>query len=83
MCSKESVINDFRFHTNDHEKKRKTQSSRVFVIKELNSYASARDNNPIVGNMDYYDVLIDVVELHYLGRNQVILFKCNWRDVYS
>lgn len=83
MCYKGYVINGFRFHTKDREKERKTQSSGVFVTGETNSYASARDNNPIVGNIDYYGILTDVIELHYLGGNRVVLFKCDWRDVYS
>ena len=35
----------------------------------------------IIGDVPYYGVLIEVVELHYLGENKVVLFKCDWWDV--
>ena len=47
------------------------------------SFASARDMNPITGDVPYYGVLTKVVELHYLGGNRVILFKCDWWDVIN
>ena len=37
--------------------------------------------SPIIGDVPYYGVLIEVVELHYLGENKVVLFKCDWWDV--
>ena len=39
--------------------------------------------NPIIGNVPYYGVLTEVVELHYLGGNRVVLFKCDWWDVIN
>ena len=37
--------------------------------------------NPIFGRVSYYRMLTDIVELHYLNGNRVILFKCDWWDV--
>ena len=37
--------------------------------------------SPIIGDVPYYGVLIEVVELHYLGENKVVLFKCHSWDV--
>jgi len=34
-------------------------------------------------NLDYFGVLTDIIELSYSGENNVILFKCDWWDVYS
>lgn len=31
--------------------------------------------------IEFYDVLMDIVVLQYLGKNEVYLFKCNWWDV--
>ena len=53
------------------------------MIAEVSSFASARDKNPIPGHVSYYGVLIDVLELHYLSGNRVILFKCDWWDVIN
>ena len=44
---------------------------------EVSSFASAIDKNPIPSHVSYYGVLTDVIELHYLGGNRVILFKCD------
>ena len=33
--------------------------------------------------MKYYGVLIDIIELQYLGGRQVVLFKCGWIDVFT
>ena len=30
--------------------------------------------------VEFYGVLVDVLELHYLFQNQVILFVCEWFD---
>ena len=79
-CFKGYIINGFRFHTKDYEAKRKTQSE-VVVVAETSSFASARDMNPIEGDVPYCGVLTEVVELHYLCGNRVVLFKCDWWDV--
>ena len=77
ICYKGYIINGFRFHTREREKGKKTQNSGVVVTIEVSSFASARDKNPIPGHVFYYGVLTDVIELHYLGGNRVILFKCD------
>ena len=33
------------------------------------------------GNRDYYGVLTDIIELHYMGGNKIIMFQCEWWDV--
>lgn len=45
------------------------------------SYASARDTNPLEGNVDYYGVLNDIIELDYFNKFKVVLFRCDWADV--
>ena len=60
-----------------------TQNSRAFVTGETNTYASVKDNNLIVGNVDYFGVLLEIIELHYLDGHRVFMIKCDWRDVFN
>jgi hypothetical protein len=72
------IVNGFRFHTKDVEQNRKTQNSGVMLDAMTNSFSSARDNNPIVGDVTYYGVLNDVIELDYNVDKKVVLFHCDW-----
>ncbi|CAL1394710.1 unnamed protein product [Linum trigynum] len=50
-------------------------SFKSFIIQ---SYASARDRNPIYSEVSYYGVLREILELdHWVGK-KVVLFKCDW-----
>ena len=83
-CYKGYIINGFRFHTKEREKGgKKTQNRGVIITVEVSSFASARDMNPISGRVSYYSVLTNIIELHYLSGNRVILFKCDWWDVIN
>ena len=82
-CYKGYIINGFRFHIREREKGKKTQNSGVFVTAEVSSFASARDMNSISSHVSYYGVQTDVIELHYLSGNRIILFKCDWWDVIN
>ncbi|CAL5420286.1 unnamed protein product [Camellia sinensis] len=64
------IINGTRFHTQDRDMNRKTQNSGVVVKGDHKGEA-----------IDFYGVVRDIVELKYLGRNRVFLFKCDWWDV--
>ena len=44
------------------------------------SYASVRDINPISGDVNYYGVLTDIIELYYTKAYRHVLFKCDWVD---
>nr|XP_043612588.1 uncharacterized protein LOC122584570 [Erigeron canadensis] len=72
------IINGFRFHTKDLEENRKTQNNGVMLNAMTNSFSSARDNNPIVGDVTYYGVLNDIIELQYVVDKKVVLFHCDW-----
>ncbi|KAK6277217.1 hypothetical protein POUND7_017540 [Theobroma cacao] len=75
------IVNGFRFHTQDREKKIKTQNSGVVITALTESYASSQDQNPIKGNVTYYGVLKDIIELDYYGHFNVVVFKCDWFQV--
>ncbi|KAG8499629.1 hypothetical protein CXB51_006113 [Gossypium anomalum] len=75
------LINGYRFHTKYRERMRRTQNCGVVVNSSITSYASAKDSNPVEGNVEYYGLLTDIIELDYYGRWKVILFRCDWADV--
>ncbi|KAK5771981.1 hypothetical protein PVK06_048237 [Gossypium arboreum] len=60
---------------------RRTQNCGVVVNSSITSYATARDSNPVKGNVEYYELLTDIIELDYYGKWKVVLFRCDWADV--
>ncbi|KAK3015473.1 hypothetical protein RJ639_005778 [Escallonia herrerae] len=74
------VINGFKYHMKARESNRATQHSGVMVKANTDSYASARDMNPITGDVNYYGVLTDIIVLHYSKKFRFVLFKCDWVD---
>ncbi len=75
------LINGFRFHTKYRERLRRTQNCGIVVNSAITSYASARDNNPVEGNVEYFGQLTDIIELDYYGKWKVVLFRGDWADV--
>ena len=72
------IVNGFRFHVREVERKRKTQNSGVTVHAMTSSFASTRDNNPVLGDLDYYGTLTRVIELIYVSDQRIVLFDCEW-----
>ncbi|KAK5824746.1 hypothetical protein PVK06_019530 [Gossypium arboreum] len=70
-----------RFHTKSLERLRRTQNCGIIVNSSITRYASARESNPVEGNVEYYGLLINIIELDYYGKQKVVLFQCDWADV--
>jgi hypothetical protein len=81
------VINGYRFHTKYRDAKCKTQNSGVFLTALTTSFASSKDQNPLVGNVSYYGAIEEILEIDYWGEISVVLFKCCWyqeeKDLYG
>ncbi|XVF15135.1 hypothetical protein REPUB_Repub09cG0123300 [Reevesia pubescens] len=75
------IFNGIRFHTTDREKNRRTQNSGILVTSKTRNYSSAKDNNLIERDVDYYGVLSDIIELNYYGAFKVVLFRGDWVEV--
>ncbi|XP_076906697.1 uncharacterized protein LOC143562903 [Bidens hawaiensis] len=70
--------NGFRFHTKSRDSKCITQNSGVSLTALAPSFASSRDKNPTVGNVDYYGRILDIIELDYWSKFRIVLFRCEW-----
>ncbi|XP_074359763.1 uncharacterized protein LOC141699855 [Apium graveolens] len=81
------VINGYRFHSKNRDAKCKTQNGGVFLTALTTSFASSKDENPTVGNVNYYGAIEEIVEVDYWGEFSVVVFKCCWyqeeKDVYG
>lgn len=72
------IVNGYRFHTKFRDSRCTTQNSGVFLTAKTTSFASSKDQNPIVGDVNYYGSIEEIFELDYWGAFTVVLFKCCW-----
>lgn len=64
------IVNGIRFRTEDQERHHNTQCSGLVVKGE-------HQNEEI----DFYGILIDIIEFMYCLNRKAYLFKCSWWDV--
>ncbi|KAL6574218.1 hypothetical protein OROHE_001122 [Orobanche hederae] len=72
------IINGFRFHIRETERKRKTQNSGVEVSAATTRFTSKKDKRPISSELTYYGIVKDIIELYYSQDKRVVLFECDW-----
>lgn len=70
------LINNYRFHIKDRDNNKTTQNSEVTLVAETEQIASAKDKNPIFGEMPYYGVIKEIWALDY-HMIQIPIFKCD------
>lgn len=73
------LINGCHFHTKERDNNRVNQNSGVSIVATTMQIASAKDNNPIFGEMCYYGVITEIWELDY-QMFHIPVFKCDWVD---
>ncbi|KAK4426468.1 hypothetical protein Salat_1415400, partial [Sesamum alatum] len=72
------IVNDFHFYVKKFEHRRRTQNSGLVVAAQTSSFVSINDNNPVIGEVTYYGVLKDIIELEYIGGGKIVMFECDW-----
>lgn len=63
--------NGIMFHCKDRSMLRSFQNSVVLCKADTTCYSSISDNNPVLGEIEYYSVLRDVIELQYSYNHRV------------
>ncbi|XP_048494595.1 uncharacterized protein LOC125494815 [Beta vulgaris subsp. vulgaris] len=71
-------VNGYRFCTKGCDSSIKTQNSGVTLIATTSSFASSRDRNLMDGDVTYYGVIQEIIELDFWSQFSVVLFKCQW-----
>ncbi|CAH9070085.1 unnamed protein product, partial [Cuscuta europaea] len=68
------IVNGYRFHIQSRERTLRTQNSGVVVMGNSGNGHE---------NIDYYGVVIEILEMQYHEGNRVVLFRCKWWDVHD
>ena len=71
------TINGCRYHTKERDDLRKTQNNRVSVVTSIMQSASAKDKNPIFGELYFYGIINEIWDLDYT-KFGIPVFKCDW-----
>ena len=64
------IVNGVRFHTSERDSRRRTQNCSLSV-----------EGMHKGKEIDFYGILVDIIELQYIMDNMVVLFQCEWFDL--
>jgi len=64
------IVNGVRYHIQSRDELRKSQNSGIVV--------EGYHENEVI---DFYGIIVDIIELEYIEGNRVVLFKCKWFDL--
>ena len=73
------TINGCRYHTKERDDLRTTQNSGVSAVASTMQIASAKDKNPIFGELCFYRIITEIWDLDYT-KFRIPVFKCDWVD---
>ena len=73
------TINGCRYHTKERDDLRTTQNSGVSVVASTMQIASAKDKNPIFGELCFYGIITEIWDLDYT-KFRIPVLKCDWVD---
>ena len=73
------TINGCRYHTKEQDDLHTTQNSGVSVVASTMQIASAKDKNPIFGELYFYRLITEIWDLDYT-KFRIPFFKCDCVD---
>ncbi|RVW70445.1 hypothetical protein CK203_058330 [Vitis vinifera] len=73
------VINWCHYHTKERDDLPATQNSGVKIVATTMQIASAKDKNPVFGELCFYGVITEIWDLDYT-MFRIPIFKCDWVD---
>ena len=73
------VINGCHYNTKERDDLRATQNSGVSIVATIMQIASAKDKNPVFGELCFYGVIIEIWDLDYT-MFRIPVFKRDWVD---
>ncbi|KAL4033583.1 hypothetical protein IC575_006682 [Cucumis melo] len=71
------MINGCSYHTKSRDGHRTIQNSGVILVAMTMQVSSAKDKNPVIGDMSFYGIIEDIWEVSY-NTFSIVLFKCKW-----
>ncbi|KAL0561334.1 hypothetical protein IC582_001759 [Cucumis melo] len=71
------MVNRCSYHTKSRDDHRTVQNSGIMLVATTMQVSSAKDKNPVIGDMSFYGTIEDIWEVSYNTFNTV-LFKCKW-----
>ena len=73
------IINGCCYHIKDRDDTCTNQNSGVSIVASTMQIASAKDKNPVLCDMCFYGVVIEIWDLDYNMFN-ICVFNCDWVD---
>ena len=73
------TINGCRYHTKERDDLRTTQNSGGSVVASTMQISSAKNKNPIFGELCFYGIITEIWDLDYT-KFRIPVFKCDWVD---
>ncbi|KAL0550008.1 hypothetical protein IC582_014504 [Cucumis melo] len=71
------MIDRCSYHTKFRDDHRTVQNSGIMLVATTMQVSSAKDKNPVIGDMSFYGIIEDIWEVSY-NKFNTVLFKCKW-----
>ncbi|KAL4014103.1 hypothetical protein IC575_026295 [Cucumis melo] len=71
------MVNGCSYHTKSRDDHRTVQNNGIMLVATTMQVSSAKDKNPVIGDMFFYGIIEDIWEVSY-NTLSTVLFKCKW-----